>query len=741
MLRDERIAVLLVEDDIDQAEMVSRVLRRQDATFDVTAVADGPACLDALTRQAYELVLLDYSLPRMNGLEVLAEIRRRGASVPVVMVTGQGDERVAVEAMRTGAADYVIKSAGYLTTLPTVVRKVLKQHELTCENARLYAQAQQALAELQARQAHLEALLTVNRELSRIQVVESLLARIAEACGHLFVASSVGFRLVEGEELVLCGTWGPTHAFMRKRLRVGESLAGTVAATGEVLVVQDPLSDPRLHPAHRAGYQELDVRAFLGVPLKVADLVIGVLTVRTSRAEGFSGTEVEMAQGFASQAAIALENSRLYQETQRALTELTATKEQLVQAQKMEAIGQLAGGIAHDFNNLLMVISGRSRLYLLRAAADAPGRRDIELIDETVDRAAALTRQLLAFSRKQVLRPTVLDLNVLVGELAPMLGRLIGEHIELVIRPGSQSGSVMADRGQLEQVVMNLVVNARDAMPDGGTVTIATEGRDLREMLAHRQERIPAGPYVTLTVEDSGCGMDATTLRKIFEPFFTTKSPGQGTGLGLSTVDGIIHQSGGFIGVDSAVGRGTTFTIYLPRTASVAEEPAAPARPAAMARGDETVLLVEDEPEVRQLTMEILTGCGYTVLDAGDPRDALAMSAHHHGPLHLLLTDMVMPGMRGPTLAAQVLGQHPHLRVVYMSGYAESIVTSQGVIEPAGVFLQKPVTPDVLVQTVREVLDTVAPRIARYSRTSSHSGGARSGPHGHQATTSPRGRA
>ncbi|HKW91100.1 MAG TPA: response regulator [Methylomirabilota bacterium] len=723
--------MLLVEDDLDQAEMVARTLRRQDGPFEVTAVADGSACLHALTQHTYELVLLDYSLPRMNGLEVLAEIRRRGASVPVVMVTGQGDERVAVEAMRTGAADYVIKSGGYLTTLPTVIRKVLKQHELAGENARLYAQTQQTLAELQARQAHLEALLTVNRELSRIQPVESLLARIAEACGRLFVASSVGFRLVEGEELMLCGTWGPTHAFMTKPLQVGESLAGIVAARGEALVVQDPLSDPRLLPAHRVAYQQLDVRAFLGVPLKIADQVIGVLTVRTSHAEGFSTAEVEIAQGFASQAAIALENSRLYQETQRALAELTATKEQLVQAQKMEAIGQLAGGVAHDFNNLLMVISGRSRLYLLRAPADDPGRRDIELIDETVDRAAALTRQLLAFSRKQLLKPTVLDLNALVGELAPMLRRLIGEHIEMAIRPGSQTGSVMADRGQLEQVIMNLVVNARDAMPDGGTVTIATEGRDLREMLAHRQERIPAGPYVTLTVEDSGCGMDATTLRKIFEPFFTTKGLGQGTGLGLSTVDGIVHQSGGFIGVDSTLGRGTTFTIYLPRTTAVAEEPAILERPAALARGDETVLLVEDEPEVRHLTREILTGCGYTVLDTGDPRDALAMSEQHRGPLHLLLTDMVMPGMRGHTLAAQVLGQHPDVRVVYMSGYAESIVTAQGVIEPAGVFLQKPVTPDALVYTVREVLDGAGS--TRRNGLRSHSVGARAAPHGHRA--------
>jgi signal transduction histidine kinase len=396
--------------------------------------------------------------------------------------------------------------------------------------------------------------------------------------------------------------------------------------------------------------------------------VVGVLTIRISREGGFSTGDVEIAKAFATQAAIALENSRRYQETQHAFDELSKTKDQLVQAQKMEAVGQLAGGVAHDFNNLLTVITGRSRLFLTRTPAGSPGRRDVELIDQAADRAAALTRQLLAFSRKQVLQPKALDPNALIGGLAPMLRRLIGEHIELVIVPGRDVGQVMADPGQIEQVVMNLVVNARDAMPEGGMVRIDTERRDLAVSAAHANGQVAPGPYVLLTVHDSGSGMDDTTLGKIFEPFFTTKEPGKGTGLGLATVYGIVHQSGGTIGVDSAPGRGTTFTIYLPRIDAPAAAPEAPAGQAGLERGDETILLVEDDHEVRQLAAEVLKAAGYTVLESGDPLEALVIGDRRRDDIRLLISDMVMPAMRGPALAAQILQIQPEARVLYMSG-------------------------------------------------------------------------
>lgn len=519
------VRVLVVEDDRDHAELIKRSLARHRPPFDVTVVGDGHACLDALTAGAYTLVLLDYTLPGMDGVEVLERIRELRPSVPVVLVTAQADERVVVRAMKAGGLDYVLKTSGYLAALPTTLYKVLKQHELFQENARL--------------------------------------------------------------------------------------------------------------------------------------------------------------------------------------------QEQLVQAQKMEAVGQLAGGVAHDFNNLLTVIGGRSAFVLQRKGLDASIRRDVELISKAAERAGALTRQLLAFSRKQVLRPKPLDLNAIIGGLAPMLRRLIGEHIELVTVPGSGLGHVLADPGQLEQVIMNLVVNARDAMPEGGTVRIEPESRDLEDGALHAQGEVPPGQYVAMRVQDSGCGIDSTTLTRIFEPFFTTKDPGKGTGLGLSTVHGIVRQSGGYIGVDSTVGRGTTFTIYLPRAAAPIESPDDETGSAPLAGGKETILLVEDDEQLRQLASEALKTWGYKVLDTGDPIEALAIAERRRGQIHLLLSDMVMPALRGPALAAHLLPLHPEMRVLYMSGYADEMIASRGAIEPPGDFLPKPFTPEALARAVRYALDAASPESNR----------------------------
>jgi PAS domain S-box-containing protein len=386
------------------------------------------------------------------------------------------------------------------------------------------------------------------------------------------------------------------------------------------------------------------------------------------------------------------------------ITQRKQLEQELRQAQKMDAIGQLAGGVAHDFNNLLTVIGGRSTLLLQKMQPDDPTRRHVELIERTSQRAAGLTRQLLAFSRKQVLALAPLDLNTLVAGVMPMLRRLIGEHIEFVVVPGRDVGHVMADVGQMEQVVMNLVVNARDAMSEGGTVKIETAGQAVLEARFHSQGQVPPGQYVTLSVQDTGSGIDSVTLAQIFEPFFTTKDAGTGTGLGLSTVHGIVHQSGGFIAVDSTLGRGTTFTIYLPRIAEPMAVTNAPKdTPQALMRGTETVLLVEDEEDVRKVGSEILQACGYTVLDTGDPLEALTIGERRNGAIDLLVTDMVMPGMGGEELATRLEAMSPGLHVLCVSGYADQIaVVTAG--HPARACLRKPFTPYDLARKVREAL-------------------------------------
>jgi signal transduction histidine kinase len=552
----------------------------------------------------------------------------------------------------------------------------------------------------------LERLLETSRALSRIQPLESLLAKIAEACGHLLNSDSVGIRIREADDLVLAGAYGDAREAMPTvRLKIGESLSGTVAATGEPLIVSDPAHDSRMTPMHREAYQRGGYKAFLGVPLTLGSQVLGVLSVRTRREHGFSLEDLGLAMAFAAQAAIALENSRLYQATQRAYEELSETQEQLTQARKMEAIGRLAGGIAHDFNNLLTVLIGRSQLLLRRLGAQDPIRSDIELMEQTADRAADLTRQLLAFSRKQVLQPAVLDLNAVVTNMAEMLRRLIGEDIALVTALDPTLGSVKADPGQIEQLVMNLVANARDAMAKGGRLTLETANAELDGVYARHHVDVHPGPHVMLAVSDTGIGMTPETQAHIFEPFFTTKGPGVGTGLGLATVYGIVKQSGGHIWVYSEPERGTTFRIYLPRVEE-AIDPLAP-RPDLPERtqGHETILLVEDELAVRNLVRDVLRARGYTVLEAQHGREALLICERHSGPIHLLLTDVVMPEMSGRELVNRLAPRRPTMSVIYMSGYTDTAVAQDGVLDAGTTFLQKPFTPAALARKIRQVLD------------------------------------
>jgi PAS domain S-box-containing protein len=389
----------------------------------------------------------------------------------------------------------------------------------------------------------------------------------------------------------------------------------------------------------------------------------------------------------------------------RDLTAVRALEAQLRQAQKMEAVGRLAGGVAHDFNNLLTVITGRSQLLLLKLAPESPLRRDVELVEETAHRASALTRQLLAFSRKQMVQPRIVDLNEVVRGMETMLGRLIGEDIALTTRLDLAAGCVRADPAQLEQMIVNLVVNARDAMPLGGRLTLDTGQVRIDEAFARQHVGLKPGPYVRLIVRDTGVGMDGLIKAHLFEPFFTTKGPGKGTGLGLATVYGIVTQSGGAIRVESEPGQGATFTIELPRVDAPADRPGDAGDASAAPIGSETVLLVEDEPEVRGLARDILHQQGYTVLEAADGDQALRVGREHRGPIHLLVTDVVMPQMGGRELADRLQAGRGEIKVLYVSGYTDDAILRQGVSETGTAFLPKPFTAAALAHKVRQVLD------------------------------------
>ncbi len=395
------------------------------------------------------------------------------------------------------------------------------------------------------------------------------------------------------------------------------------------------------------------------------------------------------------------------------ITERRQLEEQFRQAQKMEAVGRLAGGIAHDFNNMLTVIKGYSQLLNDEVGQNQRLRHAAEEINEAADRAASLTRQLLAFSRRQVLEPKVLSLNEVVVNMDKMLRRLIGEDVELVPVTDPALGRVKADPGQLEQVIMNLAVNARDAMPDGGKLTIETANVELDATYARGHISVQPGSYVMLAVSDTGCGMDAQTQSQIFEPFFTTKERGKGTGLGLATVYGIVKQSGGYIWVYSELGHGSTFKVYLPRVEEPVKVTAEARKPLEVpARGTETILLVEDEESVRQLTRECLTSNGYTVLDAKDGMEAIQIAERHEGHIDLLLTDVVMPPISGRVLAQCLAPLRPTMKVLYISGYTDDVIVRHGVLDQGTAFLQKPFTKQALINKVREVLEQDKPAAA-----------------------------
>jgi len=641
----DSIRVLVVDDDLAHAEMVVQFLRLTeawaDSQIDTTPTYD--RALTLLTTNAYDVAFFDYWLGSRDGLALLREARQQGIGTPVIVLTSRGAEEVAVEAMKAGAADYLSKTHLSVEALERTIRHALA---LRAE-------------ELQRREA--EAALRASEERFRALVENSsdaLLLLDAEGRITYTTLSSQRHLGWKPDQIVGRSVFDFLHPDDR------EAIAGRLAE-----ILKNPGAP--LTAEIRVQHADDTFRTMEGVAVnRLNDPSVKAIVINA-----------------------------------RDITDRRRLEEHLRQVQKMEAIGALAGGVAHDFNNLLTAILGYCNLMLDDVPKEDPLRQDLEEIRSAGERAAALTRQLLAFSRRQMLQPQIVDINTLVQQLEKLLRRLLTEDIVLVAALAPDLQTVRVDPASIEQVLVNLAVNARDAMPDGGQLTIETSNVELDQAYADTHVTVVPGRYVMLAVGDTGQGIDAATRARIFEPFFTTKEQGKGSGLGLATVYGIVKQSGGYIWVYSEVGHGTVFKVYFP----LAESPALHARGLesdtdSNRQGWETVLLVEDEDAVRALAREVLRRHGYIVLEARHGIDALRIAERHIDDIHLLISDVVMPHMSGRELAERLCSVRPTMKVLFMSGYTDHAVMNRA-LTPGSAFLQKPFTPETFARKVRDVLD------------------------------------
>ena len=634
------IRVLLVEDNPGDARLILDLLQEVNAGgFEFERVDRLSAALDRVPKAPVDVVLLDLGLPDSQGIETFWSVQRDVPEAPIIVISGLSDERLALEAVRAGAQDYLVKGRIEGPQLARTIRYAIerKQSEV------------------------------------RLRESEERFRELAENVREVFFVSD--------------------------------------AATGRLLYTNPAYEEVFRHSREYAYSKPLawretvhpdDQARMMGAPPAIAQA--GEMTLDTFRVVRPDGTirwvrsrttPVKNGSGKLGRVVGIAED----------ITELKHAEDQFHKAQKMEAVGRLAGGIAHDFNNLLVAIIGTAELLLDGMGPDDPQRADVQEIRKAGARAAELTQQLLAFSRQQVLETKVLEVNGLVADLDKLLRRLIGEDVELKTVLASDLGHVRTDPGQLEQVIVNLAVNARDAMPQGGRLTIETADVELDESYTRAHEPVRPGRYVMIAVSDTGTGMSEGTKARIFEPFFTTKEQGKGTGLGLATVYGIVKQSDGYVWAYSEMGEGTTFKIYLPRV----DQPAAPRQRAtpedARPRGTETIFLVEDDEQVRESTRRMLGSLGYRVTVADSGEQAFALLDRHQGALHLLVTDVVMPRISGRRVVEQSRVRRPGLKALYLSGYTDEAIVRHGVLEGGVPFLQKPFSLDGLARKVRDVLD------------------------------------
>jgi two-component system, cell cycle sensor histidine kinase and response regulator CckA len=657
--------VLLVEDSPSDAKLVLQELRKLGRPIESVRVEDDPALRDALTERRWDLILCDWSMPRFSARSALATLKALELDVPFVIVSGTVGEESAVEAMRAGADDYVLKDK--LGRLIPVVERELRE-----------------AAERAARQLVEAALRASEARFARLASSGIVGIVFADLDGNVFDANEAYLGMLGfSREDVAAGRLRWTELippeWQESTSRAIEEIRTTGAAVPreQELFRKDGTRIPVLQGA-----------ALLDYPKVVGFVVDMTRQRRAEQAEALRAEEAKLEHAGRARAEEALKRS----------------EEQLRHAQKMEAVGRLAGGVAHDFNNVLSIILSYAEVLLETFRPGDPVHDDIDEIRKAALRAAGLTRQLLLFSRQQVTTPKVVDLNDVLSAMSKMLQRILAEDVAFAFLPEASLGRVRVDPGHIEQVIMNLAVNARDAMPTGGKLTIETANVVLDESFAEAHLPAQPGRFVMLAVSDTGIGMDRATQARIFEPFFTTKPKGQGTGLGLSTVFGIVQQSGGTVFVYSEPGRGTTFKIYLPRVDAGLETARPTASPTTL-KGSETILLVEDEDPVRAIAGSSLRRFGYQVLMARNAGEALLLCETHAGPIHILVTDVVMPQMSGPELATRIIATRPQTKVLCMSGYTDDSIVRHGVLDTSVAYLQKPFTPQSLATKVREVLD------------------------------------
>jgi PAS domain S-box-containing protein len=747
--------ILIIDDDPGTCQSIGDVLELRG--FAVETATAGHRALDALAARPVDAAILDIKLPDIPGLELMRTIRTSHPGIEIIVITGHASISNAIQAINGSAFAYLTKPFD-MDHLMVVVDQALEKKRLeralheSEERYRLVAEHIQdaiLLLDLEGR------VVFTNRRGEELTGYTEAEYRNRPIASFLTPegAAEAGARINAAKSGQAVDPFFETELVRRDGSKIWvEANVANVQKDGQLMgrlaVVRDISSRRRAEAALRETSQtlrtlidaspvaiiSLDLAGRVRVWNRAAERMFGwshrevfgqpLLTVPEDKRTEFEAAGARNRRGKASiyetqrqrkdgslvnvltSTAAILDSEGRVAATMAIIVDITEQKqleEQLRQAMKMEGIGRLAAGIAHDFSNLLTVIAGRLYLLMSQLPAGHAMRGDLQLIEETGQRAAALTKQLLAFSRKQILAPVVLDLNDVVTSMKELLERVLREDIDLIIGLDPSLGHVLADQGQLEQVVLNLAVNARDAMPNGGQLVLETRNVEVDDTYVRQHVDLPPGPYVALAVTDSGIGMPAETLARIFEPFFTTKEVGRGTGLGLATAYGIVKQSHGHITVYSEPGHGTTFRVYLPKAegnvaATVAVETSTPS-------GTETVLLVEDDLNLRMLAHAILQQQGYSVLEADDAAAAIRIADQHTGSIHLVITDVVMPKMNGRAMARAIQERRPDAKVLYMSGYPDDAIVRDGVLEPGTPFLQKPFTPGTLARKIRQVLD------------------------------------